>query len=312
MKRIFGSESFPVELEGAVVALGNFDGVHLGHQEIIRATIDDAVSSGRISAAYTFDPHPVKVLAPEQCPQLIQTLNQKLDALESLGLDICIVENFNEEFAHIEPDDFFKKIIVDRIGASEVIVGYDFTFGRHRLGTTESLHTLANDHGVGISIVEAQLQGEILISSTNIRGLIARGEVREAAKLLGRPYSVDGMVIPGRGIGRSLNARTANIDPLNELIPGHGIYISRTHIVDANATSSHPSITSIGDNPTFPESGFAFETHIIDEDIDLTGKQLRIELIVRLRDQRAFKSTEELKEQIHRDIEFARNYHNEG
>ena len=308
MKRIFGSDSIPTELREPVVALGNFDGVHLGHQKIIRATIQNAVISNRMSAVYTFEPHPVSVLAPDQCPQLIQTLDQKLDSLNTLGLDICIIEHFNAEFAQMEPKEFFKKIIIDRLGASEVVVGYDFTFGRHRLGTTETLHTLAHDYGINIKIVEAQLQGETLISSTNIRRLIVRGEVEAAAKLLGRPYAIDGKVVKGRGIGQTLKARTANIEPINELLPKYGVYISRTHIIDSGLFLVHPSITSIGDNPTFPGTGFAFETHIIDKEIDLMGKHLRVELVNRLRSQRAFESNDELKKQIQADIEIARNY----
>ncbi len=306
MKLIFGSDSIPDGMKGLRIALGNFDGVHLGHQKIIRASIESTAPGGTGSAVYTFAPHPVSILASEECPQLIQTLDQKLKSIEEMGVDACIIERFDEKFAGMNPEKFFKEIIIDRLSASEIIVGYDFTFGRHRSGTTKTLQTLANDLGIGIKIIEAQLDGETLISSTNIRRLIERGRMEAAAKLLGRLYSVEGEVVTGRGVGRSLGARTANIEPINELMPRHGVYVSRTRVIDS--PSIYPSITSIGDNPTFRNAGFTFETHIIDREIDLIGKRLRVELISRLRDQLEFKSSDELREQIHADISTARKH----
>ena len=309
MKRCHGSANFPSDAPRPVAALGNFDGVHLGHRHLIDAVREKARALSGVAVIYTFDPHPVRILAPRQCPPLLQTLEQKLDTFEKLGVDICVVEKFTEEFAHFTPEAFFQRVIVERMNAAAVVVGYDFTFGIHRHGTAETLQVLGREFGVEAIIVEAQFQGETLISSTNIRHMIARGEVDAAAALLGRPYSVVGLVVPGRGTGRTLDAHTANIETQNEVIPKDGVYVSLTQVKGDGKALRYPSVTSIGNNPTFPTASFAIETHLIDADVDIMGRWVVVEFLKWMRGQIAFASPEELKEQIHRDIDAASQYH---
>jgi riboflavin kinase/FMN adenylyltransferase len=309
VKRCYGSDNFPPDAPRPVATLGNFDGVHLGHRRLIEEACRKARSLNGVGVVYTFDPHPVRILAPRQCPPLLQSLEQKLDAFGDLGVDICVVEKFTEKFAHLTPEAFFRQVIIERMHAAAVVVGYDFTFGVHRHGTAESLQVLGGEYGVEAIIVEAQFQGETLISSTNIRHMIARGEVDGAASLLGRPYSIVGRVVPGRGTGRTLDAHTANIQTENEVIPQDGVYISLTQVKGDGKALSHPSVTSIGSNPTFPQASFAIETHLIDAEVDIMGREVTVEFLKWMRDQITFGSTQELRKQIHRDIDAARQYH---
>lgn len=310
MKRIDGSEHCPRGLPPAAVALGNFDGVHLAHQRLIAGACEAAKASGGVSAVYTFEPHPARVLSPAECPPLLQTLPQRLAAIEALGVDLCIVEPFTEAFAAREAGHFFRDILIGRLGAASISVGYDFTFGLHREGSVELLRRLGAEAGVAVRIIPAQFLGETLISSTNIRRTIAQGDVAEAAALLGRPYAIEGPVVPGRGIGRTLGAHTANIASENELIPKDGVYLTRTAVEgDPGARRAYASITSIGDNPTFPHAPFTVETHLIDVEVDVAGRTVVIWFLKRMRDQIAFDSPEELKEQIRKDIDEARKQH---
>ena len=300
-----GSQNFPKLINKPVVALGNFDGVHIGHRRLIEKTIGEAEKSGGTSVVYTFDPHPVKILAPDECPPLIQTLKQRVDTFENLGLDYCVVEKFTQEFARQTAESFFETIILNRLHASAIVVGYDFTFGFHRHGTGKLLENLGSLHNVDVHVLDAQFFDETLVSSTNIRNLVMEGKVLAAGKLLGRCYSITGRVVKGRGIGKTLGAHTANIESENELVPKNGIYLTLT----ASGKNRHISVTSIGINPTFLNAPFSIETHLIDADINLLGQTITIEFLDFIRDQKAFDSQEELREQIKRDIKLARMLH---
>lgn len=307
MRRILGSNNFPPETPRPIVALGNFDGVHIGHRRIIERVLADAEDIRGTSVVYTFEPHPALILAPGQCPRLLQTLDQKLACLEECGVSICVIEPFTKEFAHTNAPAFFDEVLVNRLKATKLVAGYDFTFGLHREGSMETLSLLCADRGVGISVVEPQFYGETLISSTNIRHLISRGDVASAGMLLGRPYSMEGKVVKGQDIGRDLNAHTANIESANELSPRDGVYTSRTRI--QGEARPLPSVTSIGNNPTFPGSRHTIETHIIDRNLDIMGQRITIDFLDWMRDQITFESVEKLRGQIARDIDGARRYH---
>ena len=307
MRLINGSDSFPTDAMRPALALGNFDGVHLGHRELIRRIREDAERRDGVSVIYTFEPHPVKVLAPSQCPRQLNTLDQKLSLLEEHGVDIAVVEPFTAEFAKLTADEFFREIIAGRIGPSSIVTGYDFTFGLHREGTIETLEELGRANGTEVSIVPAEFSGETLISSTIIRKMVADGCVEEAAELLGRNYEIAGEVVPGRGLGRSLAARTANMRSLNEIVPSDGVYATYTRAEGSSRLM--PSVTSIGDNPTFPDAHFSIETHIIDEDMELLGQTISIYFVSFMRETLKFATIEELKIQIGRDISAAREYH---
>ncbi|MFH1829323.1 MAG: bifunctional riboflavin kinase/FAD synthetase [Pseudomonadota bacterium] len=306
MKRIEGSHLFPKDVPMPALALGNFDGVHLGHQKLIRKIKDEAKATAGTSVVYTFDPHPVSVLSPSQCPKLINTLEQKLSNLEASGVNITVVEKFTHEFSRQEPKTFFKNIIIDRMHPRTIIVGYDYTFGLHRHGTIETLEKLGKKNDIRVIIVPAAFSDETLISSTVIRRMIVEGSVEQAATLLGRPYEIAGKVVAGLGIGRTLAARTANIISENEIMPSDGVYITMTAIEDEIL---FPSITNIGDNPTIPESSYSIETHIIDKDLDILGKNITVSFLTRMREELRFATLDELKAQIARDIDEAREYH---
>ncbi len=306
MKRLYGSHLFPKDASLPAVALGNFDGVHRGHQKLINEIKDKARAVHGTSVIYTFEPHPVSVLSPSQCPKLLNTLEQKLHYLEELGVDIAVVEQFTHEFSRQEPEAFFKDVIIDRIHPQTIVVGYDYTFGLHRHGTIENLEKLGKENDIRVIIVPATFSKETLISSTVIRRMIIEGNVEQAAALLSRPYEIAGKVVPGRGLGRKLAAHTANIIPENEIMPADGVYITLTEIQNGR---TFPSITNLGDNPTIPDSHFSIETHIIDEDLDILGKRASISFLARMREELRFPTLGELKAQIGRDIDAARKYH---
>ncbi len=307
MIRYFSSKDFSTDTKAPVVVFGNFDGVHLGHQELICRAKKKVERLDGTCVVYTFNPHPAKILAPKHPPCLLQTLEQKISSLEIMGVDVCVVESFTSDFSHMHAKNFFEDIIVGRLNASALVIGYDFTFGIHREGTADTLTHLANSNGIEMDKVEAQFRGETLISSTNIRRMLADGDINMANSLLGRPYSIEGVVVAGRGLGGALNAHTANINTCNELTPIDGVYITETIVEGTDRV--YPSVTSIGDNPTFPDSGFAIETHLLDIDMNILGKNIEIGFLKRLRDQVAFRSQQDLRERIKMDIDESRIFH---
>jgi riboflavin kinase / FMN adenylyltransferase len=293
-------------LPAPAVALGNFDGVHLGHRELIARAKHEAAQRAGTSVLYTFEPHPVRILSPEQCPPLLCTLEQKLALLEATGIDVAVIEPFTAAFSREEPAHFFEEVIRRRLHAAAVIIGYDFTFGRHRLGTIETFEALGRGAGIEIVVVPAVFAGETLVSSTVIRNMVRAGDVAGAAALLGRAYEIEGTVVPGRGMGAKLSARTANLQVRNELVPHDGIYLTTTRVGTGEWTDS---ITSIGVNPTFPDVAFTVETHLIDRDADLAGQPIAVAFLAHMREQRRFPSAEALAAQIARDIAQARDLH---
>jgi riboflavin kinase/FMN adenylyltransferase len=330
MERYFGSENVPHPFENAVIALGNFDGVHLGHQYLLKKTVDITRDRKGTSVVFTFDPHPVKILAPESCPPLIQTLEQRLRAFEDLNLNACVIEPFTHEFARQTPEHFFEHVLIKRLGAKAIVIGYDFTFGFHRGGTVEIMEQLGSTYSVDVAVIEARFVDDLLLSSTEIRHFISIGAIDKAVKMLGRWPRIEGKVMPGKGLGGYLGAHTANIDSANELLPGNGVYLTVTHIEENPPTPplkkggvkprwGHaplrgkggiwPSITSIGYNPTFPGERLSVETHLIGFDGNLLGKTLFVDFLEKMRDQIAFPSVERLHEQIEKDIEEAKKRH---
>ncbi len=307
MKIIEGLAQITHPLTNTVVTMGNFDGVHRGHRSIIATTITEARARGGSAVVYTFYPHPVKILAPEACPPLIQTLAQRLEALAALGVDVCVVDRFTLNLAHQPPRDFFESTLLTTLGARALVVGYDLTFGLHRRGTVELMEQLGRDHGVDVTVIEAQFLGELLVSSTEIRRLIAAGFVTQARALMDAPFALRGRVVTGMGLGGDLGAHTANVAADNELIPREGVYV--THSRPLEGSMVYPSITSLGTNPTFPHQPFKIETHLLDFEGALVGKEIEVKFLERLRGQIAFDGSATLKAQIARDIAQARIWH---
>lgn len=288
-----------------VIAMGVFDGVHRGHREIFRRAIARAKSIGGTSVVYTFNPHPVKVLAPLACPLMINTLGQRLALIREAGIRKVIIQRFTKAFSHKTPDQFFQETILRRLRAKEILVGYNFTFGIHRSGTTEHLVAFGKAAGIKVTVVPAYLWHETLVSSSQIRHLLSHGDLPKAEELLGRPYFMEGTVVHGRGIGgKTLKIHTANLEPENEMILPAGVYVTRTQV----GPNRFDSVTNIGPNPTFGPGPLSVETHLLDFKKRIFGRRIRVEFLEKIREEITFASSSDLAQQIQNDIAIARSY----
>jgi riboflavin kinase/FMN adenylyltransferase len=287
-----------------VVALGNFDGMHLGHQAIMRRTIEVAARLGGEAVAFTFWPHPIKVLAPERAPAMITSLAARIGALRATGLAGAVVQRFTRAFAALTPEEFVREVLVDRLGVAGVVVGYNVTFGRDRAGTPEVLRDLARAHGFAVEIVPPVAIGEHTVSSSAVRRALAAGDVAHAAQLLGRPHTLAGLVRHGDHRGGSIGFATANVFPRGGMLPPDGVYAVRVGIGDD--APIRPGVANLGTNPTFGSVGRRLETHLFDFAGDLYGRRIQIALAHRLRGEVKFPSVQELVAQIGRDAASAR------
>lgn len=301
MKIFHSSKAACGKIKKAVLALGNFDGVHLAHQKMFELTRTLAKKLKGTPSVYTFDPHPVKILSPESSPPLITTLAQKIEWIKKCRIQALVVEPFNPRFAKLTPEEFFEKILVEHLRAAGVVAGYDFTFGARRAGTVETLEKLCRRFAVACEILDATLLGESLISSSQIRNYVREGEMDRAAALLGRPFEVIGTVIRGERIGNRLNFPTANLLVENELIPPVGVYATRMKI----GLRTFSGVTNIGFRPTFGGKRLTVETHLMRFRKNIYGKKVRLSFIKRIREELPFPSTEELVKQIQKDVEMA-------
>ena len=304
MKIFHGTENANI-LRPTVLTLGVFDGLHLGHQLIMRTVVDRAKAADAVATAITFDPHPRAVLHPESAPPLLQTLDQRLANFEVLGIEQVIVIPFDRDFAAQPAEDFLYEIIHDRLHAKEVYLGKGFAFGKGRGGNIDLLRNMSDRLGFHADEVpEVQLRGR-RISSSAIRKLLDAGQINLARRMLGRPYGVEGVIIRGDRRGHTIGFPTANLHPHNRVIPRYGVYATAT-LVDG---TWRRSITNIGVRPTFEkDSEPSIETYIFDFDDDLYGDVLRVRFLHRLRDERKFNGIDELKAQIERDTQRALNY----
>jgi riboflavin kinase / FMN adenylyltransferase len=287
------------------VAIGNFDGVHRGHVELIREARTHAQRIGGQAAVLTFTPHPARVFAPALAPPLIVSLERRLELLAEAGIEVAVVEPFTAAFAATPAESFVRDVLGAQLGARQVIVGFDFSFGRGRRGNPAMLQRLGAELGMGVTVVPPVARDGLTCSSTKIREFVLEGRLEGAALLLGRPVEITGPVVRGAGRGRNLGVPTANVAPEAELLPRLGIYAARAVVLNAEgaATSSHRAALSVGSNPTFAkQSGISVEAHLLDFDRDLYGQRLRLELLHRLRDERHFESVEALVAQIARDV----------
>lgn len=287
-----------------VVALGNFDGLHLGHQTIVRRSLERAAATRVDAVAFTFWPHPVAVLAPERAPAMLTSLACRLALLRDAGLAGAVVQRFTRSFASLEPETFVRDVLVGALGVSAVVVGYNVTFGRDRRGTPESLTALGREHGFAVDVVPPVTIGERTVSSSAIRRLIGAGEVAEAARLLGRPHTLVGRVRRGDRRGASIGFPTANVYPRGGMLPPDGVYAVRVGLDDEAVT--RPGVANLGTNPTFGVAARRLETHLLDFDAELYGKRMRIGFVKRLRAERRFPSVDALVKQIRADAQAAR------
>lgn len=309
MKIFHGTENANIA-RPTVLTLGVFDGLHIGHQQIMQTVVDRAKAIHAVPTAITFDPHPRAVLHPESAPPLLQTLDQRLANFEFLGIEQTIVIPFTHDLAGSPAEEFLKDIIRDRLHAKEVYLGKGFAFGKDRGGNIELLRRLSGQLGfVADEVEEVQLRGR-RVSSSAIRELLNNGRVNLARRMLGRPYGVEGVVIRGNRRGHTIGFPTANLKPQNRVIPRYGVYATAT-LIDGHWRRS---ITNIGVRPTFEtEAEPSIESYIFDFDDDLYGDSLRVRFLHRIRDERKFNGIDELKAQIERDTRRARNYfHHQG
>jgi riboflavin kinase / FMN adenylyltransferase len=269
------------------VAIGTFDGVHLGHREVIRGA----------DTVLTFDPHPLAVIHPEATPKLISPLPVKRDLIASLGVGEMVVIPFDQGFSEQTAEEFVGDVLIDRLGATRVSVGENFRFGKGARGTADFLRSHDEFETRVVPLVE--VAGET-VSSSHIRGLIAAGDVKLAAEFLGEPFLFEGEVVTGDRRGRTLGMPTANLVPDDAFVcPGHGVY--------AATASGHPAAVNVGVRPTFDTGrGLLVEAHLIGFDGDLYGQQLRIAFLERMRGEKRFDSVDELVEQMQRDVVQAR------
>jgi len=304
MKIFHGTENANIQ-RPTVLTLGVFDGLHLGHQRIMQTVVERAKTVGAVATAITFDPHPRAVLHPETAPPLLQTLDQRLANFELLGIEQAIVVPFHRDFASQPAEVFLVDIIRDRLHAKEVYLGKGFAFGKDRGGNIDLLHHVADELGfVADEVDEVQIRG-LRISSSRIRELLADGRVNLARRMLGRPYGVEGVIIRGNRRGHTIGFPTANLKPHNRVIPKYGVYATAT-LIDG---VWRKGVTNIGVRPTFEtEAEPSIETYVFDFDGDLYGDVLRVRFLHRIRDERKFNGIGELKAQIEKDTNRARNY----
>jgi riboflavin kinase/FMN adenylyltransferase len=282
-----------------VLTIGNFDGVHKGHLALFDKVKERAKAIAGQSVVMTFEPHPLKIMRPANGPQLITHTGQKLELIEKAGIDVIVCVSFDREFAAIPARDFVNSILVKKIGIKEIVVGYDYTFGHNREGDINLLREIGNDFGFVVHLVGPIEIDHTLVSSTSIRRLVQEGRLEEARVLLGRDFEVQGTVVKGRNRGgRLLGFPTANLNPHGELLPKTGVYAVKLLIDDA----FYNGVTNVGYNPTFGDTGLTVETHVLDYSGELMGKTIKVHFIKRLRDEKTFKTLEELSSQIAQDI----------
>ena len=291
--------------KNAVITIGNFDGVHLGHQALFQKVIEKAEEIGGTSVTVTFEPHPMRILKKNDHPPLITLYEQKVELIESSGIDVLICIPFNKEFAALTASEFVEDLLVNHFGMKAIVVGEDYTFGKNREGNLDLLRKFSMHLGFEVVVVNwiqlTDWPGRI--SSTSIRELVMDGKVAEAQKLLGRNYQIRGIVTTGRNRGgKLLGFPTANIKLHDELCPKTGVYAVTVEQTD----KEYKGVANIGYSPTFGDHVFTVEVHILDFDENLIGLKIRVNFIKRLRDEIKFSSISELSEQIKKDIKKAR------
>ncbi len=304
MRLFHGTDNAEIQ-RSTVLTLGVFDGLHLGHQLIIRTVVDRAHEVGAVPTVITFDPHPRAVLHSRSAPPLLQTLDQKVEGFGVLGIQQTIVVRFTKEFSNIPATDFLRDVVSERLQAREVYLGKGFAFGHNREGNIELLRSVGSEQGfVAGEVPEVCLRSR-RVSSSKIRQLLAQGQVNLARRMLGRPYGVEGRVERGAERGRQLGFPTANLHPQNRVIPKNGVYVTGTLIEG----QWHRSVTNIGVRPTFGAGTEpSVETFVMNWSGDLYGDVLRVRFLYRLRDERKFGSIEELRAQIENDVTRAQGY----
>jgi riboflavin kinase/FMN adenylyltransferase len=292
-------DAFPAAARGGAVSIGNFDGVHRGHVQIVRQLLERAKSVGGPAIVFTFDPHPVRLLRPEQCPPPLTWTERKAQLLAAQGVDWIVAYPTDEALLQLSADEFFQQIVRNALAARALVEGPNFFFGHNREGNVERLGQLAAGAGISLDVVRpVEIDGAI-VSSSRVRELIRKGDVQQANKLLSAPYRIRGMVTHGAGRGAKIGFPTANLGAIDTLLPAEGVYAGRAFA----ANELWPAAINLGSSPTFGDDTQRVEIHVVGLDEPLYGQPLEVDFLARLRDIRPFESPAALARQLHQDVE---------
>jgi riboflavin kinase/FMN adenylyltransferase len=301
MKAFRALSEIPPDFEPSVVTIGNFDGVHAGHREILRRVATIASERDLVPVVLTFDPHPAQVLAPHRAPKLITTISQRLRRMDSEGIEAALLLPFSMDIARLSPEDFARDVLANALHARVVIVGEDFRFGHKQAGDLATLRTLGEQFGFEVESAGVILRRGERISSTAIRKLIEAGKVSRACRMLGEPFALEGPVVKGQGIGKKQTVPTLNLAPENELLPKTGVYVTRTNQLR--------SITNVGYRPTFDGQDLTIETFLLDPLPDPPPDRIEVSFLWYIREEKKFDAPELLRAQIMKDVAIANRLH---
>lgn len=302
MQIVLGLESFPPEAGPSAVALGVFDGIHLGHRAILGTAVARARRHGLAALACTFEPHPIDVLQPGRAPLPLTTLPERLELIAETGIDTAVVITFTPAVAAVEPEAFVRAVLLGTLQARHVVVGFNHRFGRGARGDARLLEALGAELGFDVHVVTPTTVDGVPVSSSEIRAALQAGDLPRAAKLLGRPYAVQGEVVRGVGRGRTLGFPTANVNSDRPLPLPAGVYACHAFLGSAR----YRAVINVGIRPTFGEAELAVEAHLLDFSGDLYGSRIKLQFLRRLRDERKFPDVEALRSQIAQDVAAAR------
>ena len=311
----------PAEVPGdfgpSVVTIGNFDGVHIGHRQIMRRVVALARETGCMPTVLTFDPHPARVLAPDRAPRLMMTVDQRLRSMKAEGIEAVFLIPFSPEFAKLTPEEFAEQVLAGTLRTHVVLVGDDFRFGHRQAGNLDTLRELGGRFGFTLEVVAGIEHRGARVSSTAIRKLISEGSVSRACRMLGAPFALEGSVVKGQGIGSKQTVPTLNLAPENEVLPKTGVYATRTR--DLVSGRAWNSITNVGYRPTFAGEGLTVETFLLTGPLygglsleplgDVRPERIEVSFLSFLRDERKFETPDALKEQILHDVAVANRLH---
>ena len=306
--RVFRSlDEIPPDFGPSALTIGNFDGVHAAHRRILRRVKQVALEHGLKASVLTFHPHPSKVVAPARAPRLMTTPSERVALMADEGIDQVLIMPFDRHVAHLTPAQFVERVLIAKLGVRAVILGHDFCFGYKKSGNISVLAELGRQYGFTTEEVRAVSVRGRLVSSTGLRQLIGDGRVAQAARLLERPYTLEGDVVAGRGVGSRQTVPTLNLAPSTEVLPATGVYVTRTIALDDRR--AWPSVTNIGHRPTFGDSPeISIETFLLEPLGPDTPRRIRVEFLWRVRDERRFPDPPALKQQILRDVAVAQAY----
>ena len=301
-------ERFGASRKQTALTIGNFDGVHIGHREILKRVLENARAVDRMGAVLTFYPHPAQVLRPAQAPSLLETIDQRIERLEQAGMDAVLVARFNRKLASLSPQEFAETYLAKTLRAGIVLVGENFRFGHKQAGDAKMLGELGARLGFGVEIVPpiyvSNGGSRVVASSSAIRGAVREGRMEDAERMLGRPFALAGEIRTGTGLGRKLVVPTLNLATEQETLPKLGVYATQTTMAGAD----YDSVTNVGMRPTFDGVKLAIETHVFGFSENLTDGAMTVRFRTRIRDEKRFSGPEELKQQVMRDIETAKQY----